>query len=205
MLDLILDTSTDQCFVLICEKNTLLASRFFPAKNNLSSTLVPTIQELLESTTGKIERIFIGIGPGSYTGLRVGVSVANSLALSLDIPLYSFCSLMAFIPPSIPEGPFGYVVPSAYSILFLLQGVREKDKISPHISHRLGEKQDLIPLLMSIPTLISLDPEKSAKEFPAEILPPLRGSFHLEFLLSHLSDISKNPPAPPCILYLHSP
>ena len=41
----------------------------------------------------EISAFLCGVGPGSFTGLRVGLSFAKSLAYSLDIPAYSYCSL----------------------------------------------------------------------------------------------------------------
>lgn len=204
MLDLILDTSTDPCFVLLCEKNILIASRFFPDKHNLSSTLVPTIQELLQIAQKKVDRIFVGVGPGSYTGVRVAVSVANSLSLSWQVPLYPFCSLLAFIPPTIPDGPFAYLIPSAFATAFILQTSKQGKEISFQISHTIIEKEKLVSIVDSIPTLISLEPEKTAKLLSPSNAPILRGSFHPDFLLPYLAHLTETPPLPPNILYLHS-
>jgi len=205
MLDLILDTSTDPCFVLLCEENGLISSRFFPDKHNLSSTLVPTIQELLDSIPNKkVDRIFVGIGPGSYTGVRVAVSVANSLSLSWNIPLYPFCSLLAFIPPSIPEGSFAYLAPSAFSTAFILEGNKRKDKISIESNYKILEKEQLLPLIDTFSTLISLEPEKTAKLLSSSTLSIVRGSFNSDSLIPYLLDLTRKPPSPPNILYLHS-
>ena len=205
MLDLILDTSTDPCFILIYEKKEEIARRLFPGKHNLSSTLLPTIQELTNNDPKKISRIFVGIGPGSYTGLRVAVSVATSLSLSLNIPLYPFCSLLAFIPPTIPNGPFGYLVPSVTSSLFLLQGTKNSDTISFNISQKFLEKEDIESELSTIPTLLSLEPEKTSKKILPYSHLIIQGAFYAPFLLSYLSYLAESPPSPTNIIYLHSP
>ena len=52
-----------------------------------SQILLPLIIKLLRKTRNKIESIEVETGPGSFTGIRVGVSVANALAYSLNIPV----------------------------------------------------------------------------------------------------------------------
>jgi len=55
--------------------------------------LVPMIQELIQETGATLEGVCVDEGPGSYTGLRIGVSTAKGLAWSLDVPLYAVPSL----------------------------------------------------------------------------------------------------------------
>ena len=60
-----------------------------------SKLLFRLIQELLnqnEITASDIKSIAVGIGPGSYTGLRVGLTLAKVWSFSKEIPLYSFSS-----------------------------------------------------------------------------------------------------------------
>lgn len=53
-----------------------------------SDTLLPHLEEVFNSyPSKKITRIFVNSGPGSFTGTRVGVSVANALAFSFKIPI----------------------------------------------------------------------------------------------------------------------
>ena len=61
-----------------------------------SEVLVPTIRSLLlqaDWSMTDIDALAIGIGPGSYTGLRIGLSVAKALCLSLEIPLITVSTL----------------------------------------------------------------------------------------------------------------
>lgn len=61
-----------------------------PAKQGASQKLLPFIEEVLEKegkTIKDISEIEVNTGPGSFTGLRVGVSVANTLGWALNVPV----------------------------------------------------------------------------------------------------------------------
>ena len=56
-----------------------------------SERLVPMIAELLDGRTA--ERILVGVGPGSFTGIRVGIAAAHGLAIGWDAELHGMSSL----------------------------------------------------------------------------------------------------------------
>ncbi len=63
---------------------------------DMSSTIMPVIEEAFKQTklTPKdIDKIFVSTGPGSFTGIRVGLTVAKTMAWSLNIPIISISSL----------------------------------------------------------------------------------------------------------------
>jgi tRNA threonylcarbamoyl adenosine modification protein YeaZ len=72
-----------------------------------------------------VEEIIIGVGPGSYTGIRVGVAVARGLAYAWKVPLIGAPSLCSFIPDE--EGPFAVVVDAKVGGIYLQQGNKEKN------------------------------------------------------------------------------
>ena len=66
------------------------ATRAWEAGRELSTQILPIIDDLLQSVDGaisKVEGIIVYQGPGSYTGLRIGISVANALAYSNEVPV----------------------------------------------------------------------------------------------------------------------
>ncbi len=204
MLDLTLDTSTDPYFIVLSEGKKILASEFLPHQNNLSSFLLPTIEGLFKKNSYSLQdlsHIFVGVGPGSYTGVRVAVAVATSLALALNIPLYPFCSLLAFLPKNLPEGPFTFLAYSNHSSAFLLQGLIQQSEISSPLTHTLLEEKDLLDKITSILNLITLFPEETLKKWHT---PSLKGSLNIPLLLTYFSHFKNTLPLPPNIHYLHN-
>ena len=60
-----------------------------------SEKLSVFVDELLRSCSETVQAIAISQGPGSYTGLRIGTSLAKGLCFSLQVPLVSYCGLKA--------------------------------------------------------------------------------------------------------------
>jgi tRNA threonylcarbamoyl adenosine modification protein YeaZ len=126
MYTLILDTSTELCTVGIAVGSELATQEVFPHKNQLSETLLLTIQAMVEKVCGSPKNLHIiafGNGPGSYTGTRLGAAVAKTLAFGLEVPIKAFPSPLAFLPER--EGSFAFVVPARSGQLYALTGAIE--------------------------------------------------------------------------------
>mgnify|MGYP003484474475 FL=1 len=96
MLLLSLETSTQACSVALHEGQTILASRQTNTPRSAASKLAVMIQEVLEQADKKpsnLNAIIVASGPGSYTGLRIGVATAKGLCYALRIPLISVNTL----------------------------------------------------------------------------------------------------------------
>jgi len=95
---LALDTATDAMTIAIFKDDQLIGESSSPSERNHSNRLLPAIQELtkeLDLPMRSLNGIVVGQGPGSYTGIRIGVTVAKTLAWSLGIPLIAISSLEA--------------------------------------------------------------------------------------------------------------
>lgn len=91
-----IETSISVCSIAIHENGKLLALSELHQDNVHGSKLVPLIKSLLEQadyTIGSFDAVAIAQGPGSYTGLRIGVSTAKGLAFAHDLPLIGIDSL----------------------------------------------------------------------------------------------------------------
>ena len=89
---LALDTSTAACTAALFDgSGACIARRDEVIGRGHSERLVPMIAELLEGRTAK--RIIVGVGPGSFTGIRVGIAAAHGLAIGWDAKLSGMSSL----------------------------------------------------------------------------------------------------------------
>ncbi len=108
-----IETSTKNCSVSIAKSGELISLKEINnGAYSHSEMLHPLIKEaLLESklTIKEIEAIAVGKGPGSYTGLRIGVSAAKGLCFANDIPLISINSLEILAHSTTIDK--GYIIP----------------------------------------------------------------------------------------------
>ena len=86
MISLFLDSCDKKIVVGIIENDNLVYSKIEDNDNHLSERFLPMIKEAIESlnyTLNDINRIYVVNGPGSFTGIRVGVTTAKVLAWGL--------------------------------------------------------------------------------------------------------------------------
>lgn len=90
---LAIDTSTSRTSVAIIDGDTILFSGFRDGATAHGPSLPVLVQEAL--AVSKVDEVVVGMGPGPFTGLRVGIAFAQSFALARDIPVRGVCSLDA--------------------------------------------------------------------------------------------------------------
>ncbi len=87
---LCLETSTDICSAALCDRNGVVAIKEGREKKSHAAQLTVFIEELLSEAgkrAGDLDAVAVSKGPGSYTGLRIGVSTAKGIAYAASIPL----------------------------------------------------------------------------------------------------------------------
>jgi tRNA threonylcarbamoyl adenosine modification protein YeaZ len=95
-MELSIDTSTDFCSIGLSRQGEMIAEMTWHSGQNHTVELVPNITRLLnqsESSPQSLDAVFVAKGPGSFNGLRVGMSTAKGLACALDIPLVGISTL----------------------------------------------------------------------------------------------------------------
>ena len=157
------DTSSTALSVALLEDEKLVAESTVTVKKNHSISLMPTIDFLVAQAgwqPADLERIVVAQGPGSYTGLRVAVATAKTLAYALDIDLVGVSSLQALtekvtfvgevanfadqIKESLPEATILSSLPSAQLIgrLGLSLPSVDVDAFVPHYLKRVEAEEN---------------------------------------------------------------
>lgn len=93
---LTIDTTTKLLGVALFQNNKLIKERTKETKNNHATYLMPVIEELFNEvslTIKDLDGVVVANGPGSYTGTRIGVTTAKTIAWANDIPIYTISSL----------------------------------------------------------------------------------------------------------------
>ena len=98
MLAAAIDTTSDIAGVALIEDGVLLAELTWASQRNHSRQLLPSLDWLLqrcERTKSQLGATVVCVGPGSYAGMRVGVSTAKALAFGFEIPILGIGRLAA--------------------------------------------------------------------------------------------------------------
>lgn len=98
MVEVSIDTASNVAGVALTDQGRLLAELTWHTRQNHSRELLPALELLLQRSglsRSDISALFVCIGPGSYAGLRVGLSTAKSLAYALGLPIVGVGRLTA--------------------------------------------------------------------------------------------------------------
>jgi tRNA threonylcarbamoyl adenosine modification protein YeaZ len=103
---LAIDTALEACSaaVLDTERGGILASESIPMLRGHAEALLPLVSRVMSEAGidfGALDRIAVTVGPGSFTGLRVGVSAARGIAVAAGKPAVGLTTLAAFAAPYI--------------------------------------------------------------------------------------------------------
>ncbi len=95
---LAVDSSAKACSVSLVDEDKILGEFFINTSLTHSQTLVPMIDAVLKNTSTDIKSVdafAVSAGPGSFTGVRIGVAAIKGMAMPLDKPCYSVSTLEA--------------------------------------------------------------------------------------------------------------
>ena len=110
-----LETSTQQCSVALAKDERCISKKKILAENfSHSEKLHLFIQDVINEAgivISDLEAIAISKGPGSYTGLRIGVAAAKGLCFALDLPLIAINSLTIMVQPFFDKRDFDFLIP----------------------------------------------------------------------------------------------
>ena len=95
-MELAIDTSTDFASIALSREGSVITELTWRSAQKHTVELVPNIEYMLKQsniTPESLNAVFVAKGPGSFNGLRVGMSTAKGLAFSLNIPIIAISTL----------------------------------------------------------------------------------------------------------------
>ncbi|MCW6532451.1 tRNA (adenosine(37)-N6)-threonylcarbamoyltransferase complex dimerization subunit type 1 TsaB [Sphingomonas sp. MMSM20] len=117
---LVIDTATAACSVALIEGGRVIDSRHAVVGRGHAERLVPMIAELVEG--GRAPHILVDVGPGSFTGIRVGIAAARGLALGWGARVDGYSSTSLIAAAAIAGGiaaPLAVVLEGGHGELFM--------------------------------------------------------------------------------------
>ncbi|HHU52657.1 MAG TPA: tRNA (adenosine(37)-N6)-threonylcarbamoyltransferase complex dimerization subunit type 1 TsaB [Clostridiaceae bacterium] len=99
---LAIDSSGSSLSVALSENNLIRAEKFLNISNQHSVNLLPALDSMMqeiEKSYDDLSAVAVTVGPGSFTGIRIGVSTANTMAYGLNIPVIGISALEALAFP----------------------------------------------------------------------------------------------------------
>jgi len=114
---LVIDCATAACSVALIEGDHLIDERHELVGRGHAERLVPLVQELLGDR--RPSSILVDCGPGSFTGVRVGLAAAHGLAIGWRAPLHGFSSLAVIAAAAEGSGELAVALQAGHGQLFV--------------------------------------------------------------------------------------
>jgi tRNA threonylcarbamoyl adenosine modification protein YeaZ len=140
---LAIDTALEACSVAVLDtgRGDIVAGETRPMTRGHAEALIPMIASVMHragDSYGALDRIAVTTGPGSFTGLRVGLSAARGIALAAGKPVVGLTTLAAFAAPHIARDdtiPIAVVIDARHAQVYLqLFGPAGRTVIAPRIA-----------------------------------------------------------------------
>jgi tRNA threonylcarbamoyladenosine biosynthesis protein TsaB len=121
MRTLVIDCATTALSLAVIENGQCVAGRFADLGRGHAEAIVPQLAELLDGT--RCDRIAVDAGPGSFTGIRVGLAAARALGLAWGVPVHGYgcltlCAAMVRDGLGSTDDPIVIVMPGGHGELF---------------------------------------------------------------------------------------
>ncbi|KQS85764.1 tRNA threonylcarbamoyladenosine biosynthesis protein TsaB [Methylobacterium sp. Leaf361] len=146
---LAIDTALDICAACVMaeESEAPLAAESLPMARGHAESLLPLIERVIARVEGgfeAIDRVAVTVGPGSYTGLRVGLSAARAIGLSTGKPVVGVGTLSALLAPLLADtvaGTIAAVIDARHGAVYV-QALGPSDGLAPaHLAVEAAAEQ----------------------------------------------------------------
>ena len=150
---LAVDTSAKPVSCAIAQDGRILASFYANTGLTHSQTLMPMIEQALQMaglTVDRLDAVAVNAGPGSFTGVRIGVSAVKGLTFTSDIPCVSVSTLeamayqVAAVPGTLVCGAMDARCQQVYTALFLKNEAGETVRLSEDAAMTLSELETFL-------------------------------------------------------------
>ena len=180
MLILAIDTALDACAagVLDTDAGKLIAQESLAMKRGHAEALMPLIARVMKASGvafAALDRIAVTTGPGSFTGLRVGLSAARGIALAANKPVVGLTTLTAYAAPVVSESG-EYPVISAIDarhdqVYFQVVSGNGSSLIRPRVA---PIEEALAAARFGAPYLVGNAARILSQRWPADVPPPFK-------------------------------
>ncbi len=156
MYYLILETSSPRGLLSILKDQKIIFEQEVAFGVRESNELTPLVEMALKKThldLNEIGLIVIGQGPGSFTGLRIGASVARAFSFAHQIPIACVDSLKSFTPSLL--GAFGILVDAKSQGVYLQKGYRDAQSVQFLETSSLLQVEEIAAQTKDLPLLIT--------------------------------------------------
>lgn len=181
-----IESSSDKISIAIVDNEKVIHEKEYPEPRKHSEQIGDLVNETLHNTMASIKGVAISGGPGSYTGLRIGSSLAKGLCYALDVPLMSVNSLLSCAWPFLDsvkntDSTCVVVLPSRKNEVY--SAVLRAGAISDEVESRSLDIADFAAWIkdLEVDTINILGPGS------ALVLDPLSSS---DQTINHLADVT---------------
>jgi tRNA threonylcarbamoyladenosine biosynthesis protein TsaB len=184
MLILAIDTALDACSAAVLDtaQNKMLAQESQAMKRGHAEALMPLVARVMKESGvafDSLDRIVATTGPGSFTGLRVGLSAARGIALAAGKPVVGVTTLTAYAAPAVSEAgehPIISAIDARHDHVYLqVVSGNGGALVSPRVAP-VAEALDAARF--GAPHLVGNAAKILAERWPADAPPPVRVDPH---------------------------
>jgi tRNA threonylcarbamoyladenosine biosynthesis protein TsaB len=184
MLILAIDTALEACAAAVLDTaaSKVVASESLAMKRGHAEALMPLIARVMKASSlpfAALDRIAVTNGPGSFTGLRVGLSAARGIALAANKPVVGITTLSAYAAPVVSEAGEPPVISAIDArhdqVYFQVVSGNGSSLIRPRLA---PIAEALAASRFGAPHLVGNAAQILAERWPAQALPPFKVDSH---------------------------